>query len=80
MLDNLTQSRPMKEQSKLQLLAQALNHKNPLEILSQGYSKLEKQGKRVESIKDIKAKRVIIGFNCGSETNLSEISIYGKTA
>lgn len=31
-------------------------------------------------IKDIKAKRVIIGFNCGSETNLSEISIYGKTA
>lgn len=53
MLDNLTQSRLMKEQSKLQLLAQALNHKNPLEILSQGYSKLEKQGKRVESIKDI---------------------------
>lgn len=41
------------KQNKLSLLATLINNKNPLEILSKGYSKLEKNGSKVDSIQKV---------------------------
>ena len=59
-MNNLVSNRVEAENNKLALLVNNLNSKNPLEILSKGYSKLEKNGKRIATIKEVEKDDEIV--------------------
>lgn len=62
-------------QNKLSMLTSLINHQNPLEILSKGYSKLEKNGLRVDSVNNVSLNDEICCnlFDGALITNVKEI-------
>lgn len=58
-MNNGIKSNVEKNENKLQLIIKDLNASNPLEILAKGYSKLEKDGKRVISTSQVEVGEII---------------------
>lgn len=58
-MNNIIKSVVEKNENKLQLIIKDLNASNPLEILAKGYSKLEKDGKRIVSTSQVEIGQLI---------------------
>ena len=65
-IESKIKSKYKEKENLVNVITSVLSKLNPLEILKSGYSLVEKDGKKVSSIKDLKEKDVIeINFQDG---------------